>query len=175
MAINEELTWAEVNRSLESMCKILIREGDAAEELRLKLLDAQDGDTNTTWAIRLFNLVDTGPQTLTIDATAKTVKCLTGANLFTNIQVGQDVKTTFFSVNPTNNQTTLCTGKPTADTVEILNAAGLVNETDSNAQLRQQSTASQDAKVAKAVATAAALGRIYTAIQAEIALLRDFT
>lgn len=175
MAINEELTWAEVNRSLEAACKILIREGDAAEELRLKLLDAQDSDTVTTWAIRLFDLVDTGPQTLTIDAVAKTVSCFTGANLFTNVQVGQDIKLTFFSVNPGNNQEALCTARPTADTVEILQAVGLVNETDSNANLRQQSTAAQDAKVTKAVNTAAALGRIYAAIQLEIALLRDFT
>lgn len=173
MAINEELTWVQVQALLESSARVAIREGNAMQALYDKLNDAQDGDTVTTWAVRLFGLVDTGPQTLTINAAAFTISCLPGAGLFANFQVGQFAKITFFSGNPLNNQTVLAESK-TVDSLYIPKAVNLTNETDPNANVRQQSTAAQDAKVAKAIATAAALQRISAAIVAEIALLNDF-
>lgn len=181
MPYNEEFRWEDAVRKTETFTRGGLRELFAGEEAYQDLLQAQGSLTNLAWGRILFNLVDTKTTTLTINATAKTIRCLPGAGLFANAKVGRKLQITNFSVNPTNNQTTLITKWVSADELEITEATSLVDETDINARAQENTLAHEDSMVTALKATALAAHQLYTdfiggtpTTSNKAALYRDF-
>ena len=182
MPINEEFYWEDASRKMEYTCKILLRELPAAEEVYQDLLAAQDTATDLAWGRILFQTVDTKTTTLVVDATAKTVSCRAGANLFANVQVGRNVQLTGFT-NAGNNQTTEITSKVSNDAIGIADATGLVDETDTAARAQENPEQYQLDKIDALQATALAVHELWDAldnastiaVKDRAALLRDFS
>lgn len=139
MAYKQDLTIANVQSRLKTVCLDLLNAVDQGYDEYLKLTDAQDGATVLAWSRILYQLADTGNTTLTVDAAAKTVSCLAGAGLFANFRVGRNIQFTNFT-NAGNLVTTLITAKASDDQVTIGNETGLVNETDTNARGQENPT-----------------------------------
>lgn len=146
MANKENLRIATVEDGLKTRSLNVLAAIDEAADYATKLTDAQDGGTALAWSRTLYNVADTGSVTLTIDQTAKTVKCVTGAGLFANFRIGRDVQLTSFPTGA-NNQTTEITSKPDDDTIGINGAIGLADETDSSARAQENTTADEQAIV----------------------------
>lgn len=151
MAYKEDLTIANVQSRLKTVCLDLLNAVDQGYDEFLKLTDAQNGATTLAWSRILYQVGDTGSVTLTVDSAAKTVSCITGAGLFANFRIGRDVQLTSF-VNAGNNQTTEITARPDDDTITIGNATGLVNETDSTARAQENTTSEEQAIVTAVIA-----------------------
>ena len=151
MAYKEDLTIANVQARLKTVCLDLLNAVDQGYDESLKLTDAQNGATTLAWSRTLYQVGDTGVVTLSVDSAAKTISCLTGAGLFANFRVGRDVQLTNFT-NAGNNQTTEITAKPDDDTITIGSATGLVNETDTSARAQENTTAEEQAIVTAVIA-----------------------
>lgn len=145
MANKEDLRIAVVKDGLKTLTESILTSLDAAADYAVRLTDAQDGGTVLAWSRTLYGVGDTGSVTLTVDSAAKTISCLTGANLFANFRVGRDVQLTSF-VNAGNNQTTEITAVA-ADSITIGSATGLVNETDNSARAQENTTSEEQAIV----------------------------
>jgi len=145
MANKDDLRINVVEDGLRTHCNAIIDAIDAAAAYADNLTDAQNGSTVLAWSRILYNVSDTGQATLTVDSAAKTISCLTGANLFSNFRVGRDVQLTNFT-NAGNNQTTEIT-VVSNDSITIGSATGLVNETDTNARAQENTSSTEQDKV----------------------------
>lgn len=146
MANKDDLRIAVVADGLKTHCEAILTALDAAADYATRLTDAQDGATVLAWSRILYNVLDTGNVTLTVDSAAKTISGPTGSGYFANARVGRDVQLTNFT-NAGNNQTTEITAVPNNDTITIGNATGLVNETDTNARAQENTTVEEQAIV----------------------------
>lgn len=160
MPISEELTWDDVSGKLVTPLRILLREIFAAKAVYDDLINDQGGLTDLAFGRILFETTDTKSTTLIIDATAKTISCRTGANLFANIRVGRNLQMTSFT-NGGNNQTTEITSKISNDSIGINIATGLVDETDTAARAQENPEQYELDKIAKLHATKTILLQIY--------------
>lgn len=114
-----------------------------AEEGYNNLLEAKGTDTAAIWARRLHNLVKAGPNKLTIDATARTVSCLDGAQLFSHFAVGQMVELSGFT-EAANNDTGLLVTANDADRITFGDSTTLVDEIGTGDELAEvEATAEQ--------------------------------
>lgn len=162
MANKTSLSIAVVEAGLKKHCNAVLNAIDDAARFADQLTDAQDGDTTTVWGRTLYNTANTGKVTLTVDATAKTVSCLSGAGLFAGFRVGRDVNLNQFS-EAGNNQTTEITAVAD-DTITIGNATGLVDETDTTANARENPTNDEKDIVDSVVTVMAVLGELKDAL-----------
>lgn len=152
MSYKADLSISVVESRLKIHSNALLEAIDAAYSEYLKLTDAQDGVSNLLWARLLFDLADTDFATLTVDATAKTISCLAGANLFANFRVGRDVQLSGFTQGGNNQTEEVKT--VTDDMITLVDtASGLVNETDTNARVQEASTTVENDRVTAVVAT----------------------
>lgn len=151
MAYKADLRFGVATAGMRTHARAVLDAIDAAAKYSAELTDAQGGDTTLAWSRVLFGTANTGNVTLTVNATAKTISCTAGAGLFANHRVGRDVQITGFSTNPGNNQTTEITGQ-TDDNITIANATGLVDETDDNAKVQENTTAEEQAAVTALIA-----------------------
>ena len=139
MAYTSDLRLATVQALLKEKINNVIAAIDDGADLAKRLTDAQDGSTVLAWSRVLFGTADTGNNTLTVNATAKTVSCLAGAGLFSAFRVGRNVQLTNFT-NAGNNQTVEIK-TVTADTITLVDTStGWVNETDTNARGQENTT-----------------------------------
>jgi len=151
MAYKEDLSIAVVAGRLKIHSNALLDAIDVGYSEYLKLTDAQGGVSDALWARVLFALADTNFATLTVVASAKTISCLTGANLFANFRVGRDIQLSGFT-NGGNNQTEEIK-TVTDDMITLVDGAtGLVDETDTNARGQESASTDETAIVTAAVA-----------------------
>lgn len=162
MANKDNLRISTVQEGLKIHTKAVLDSIDNASRFASQLTDAQDGDTSANWSRILYGTANTGSVTLTVDATAKTVSCLSGAGLFSNFRVGRDVQLNLFS-QAGNNQTTEITAQ-TADSITIANATGLVSETDTTARARENATLDERTAVDAVIATIARFNELKDAL-----------
>lgn len=172
MAYKSDLRIGAVQALMASRSRAVIDAIDAAAKLSAELTDAQGGDTVLSWSRTLYGTGNTGNVTLTVDATAKTISCTAGAGLFANFRVGRDAQITGFSGNAGNNQTTEITAQ-TDDSITIANATGLVNETDPNAKVQENTTADEQAIVTALVAAHARLAQLQDALDNSAVVTAD--
>lgn len=147
MANKNDLSISVITQGLKTHSNSVLDSIDAAVKYANQLLDAQDAQNDIVWGRILYGLADTEISTLTVDATAKTVSCLSGAGLFANFRIGRDVQLASFT-NAGNLQTTEITSKPDDDTIGIGNASGLVNETDTTSRVMESPTLAEKDVVA---------------------------
>jgi len=179
MTYGPYLSFDEVSRIAQAPCRTILRELQAAEEAYQRLLDAQAGQSVILWSRDLYQLPDTDFVTLSVVASTGVVSCRTGANLFSNFQIGQDVQLSGFT-NGGNNKTTEILDQ-TSDSITVVNTS-MVDETeDPNARAQQTATTPQTDSVTALVNAMLALHELYGAMTNETtatadraALLRDF-
>lgn len=136
MAYKEDLRISVVAAGLKERIEAILNAIDEGAKYADELTDAQNGATVLAWSRILYGLADTSNATLTVDATAKTISCLAGANLFSGFTVGRDVQITNFT-NAGNNQT-VEVKTVTADVITLVDSStGWVNETDTNARVQE--------------------------------------
>ena len=162
MANKSKLSISTVEQGLKEHCTAVLDAIDDGASYASKLLDAQGTDSTAVWSRILYATANTGKVTLTVDATAKTVSCLSGAGLFANFRVGRDVQLALFS-NAGNNQTTEITAR-TDDSITVASASGLVDETDTTARAWENTTPDERDIVDAIIATYARLNELKDAL-----------
>ena len=156
MSYKTDLSIAVVEGILKTNCNALITDIDAAYDAFIKITDAKNGQTELAWARDLFNTADTLNATLTVDAATKTISCLAGAGLFANFRVARDVQITNFT-NGGNNQTVEVKEVATdGDSITLVDSSsGWVNETDTNARVRENPNSEESDRVTAILAVIA--------------------
>ena len=155
MAYKDDLSVGTVIDGLKQHTNAILKAIDEAADYAVRLTDAQDGQSAKNWGRSLYNQPDTKKTTLTITASTKVVSCPAGAGLFSGFQVSREVQITQFT-NGGNNQTTLITAVAAdGDSITIGNATGLVDETDTDARVRQNPLAEEEDVVDAIIATRA--------------------
>lgn len=144
MANKEDLRIAKVLQELKVVNNEITQAIDSGASLAARLVDAQDGENTAVWSQTLYGTAQTGTATLTIDAVAKTISCLAGANLFSGFRVGRDAQLKSFT-DAANNQTSEII-TVTDDMITVVSTT-LVNETDTTAKAREAATADEKAIV----------------------------
>jgi hypothetical protein len=125
-----DVAMSSVGELAAEMVKAIIK----AEEGYANLNEAKGGDDAAVWARRLHSLPVAGPNKLTIDATAKTVSCLPGANLFVRFTVGKTVEMSGWT-DPANNATGWLVTGIDPDFITFGDSTALIDEVGSGDEL----------------------------------------
>lgn len=164
MAYKTELRIATVAERLKAHCRALIQTIDDAYSEYLKITDARNGQGVNIWSRVLYGTGDTGQVTLTVNATEKSVACLTGANLFSNYRVGRDINLSGFT-NSENNQNNIEIITVTDDKLTLdQSSTGWISETDTTARVRENATSLEEDVVQAVIDTVARFDELKDAL-----------
>jgi len=150
MTYSKDVTIDVAMRSVGDLAAAMVSAIIRAEEGYNNLLEAKGADDADIWARRLHSLPTTGTTKLTIDATAKTVFCITGANLFSRFLVGRTVQLSGFT-DPANNDTGFLVTEVGGEYITLGDSTTLVEEIGVGSELVEAEATTEETERTQAM------------------------